>query len=652
MRFSCAIVLFACALLLSGCSGTPVMTPSSTGPVPGTVLKGMVHGGQNPIVGASVYLYAVNNTGYGSANASISLLNSSGSNTYEDTSGNYYVMTDPNGDFTITGDYTCPSAYAQLYLYAVGGNPGLGSGNNSAITLMGPVSPCPSGSEFIVVNEVSTIASAYAFAGFTSDPTHLSSSDTALATNGTANAAFTLANIEDANTGQANLETGSLNGTVPQAEINTLANILAACVNSTGPGSTQCMTLFSNAMNGSTAPTDTATAAVNIAHNPALTTTAIGNLFNLQSGTSPFQPSLTAAPNDFTIAVNMTGFSGPGVLNEPTGIAIDYADDVWVANTGQNDLVEFSFSISSLNGPEIAEAIHKEGGVAVNEPTAIAIDGSTNVWVSNHDNNSIEEYLISFDSGGADNFTGGGLDGPGPIAVDASNHIWVGNEVHGTGQSSGMSGFNSSGDPLAGSPFTGCNLVSTGDIAIDVSGDVWVANPNSNAICEFNSSGVPNVGDPFTGGGLSTPYGLAIDGGGNVWAANPSSLSELNSSGAVVSPSGYSGGGLSDPIETAIDGAGNIWLANVDVNGVNSSISEFNPSGSPVSGSKGYRSSALTLPAGIAIDGSGDLWVSNVGTSTNPGNNIVEFIGAAAPVVTPIVANLRSPYGSHAVNLP
>jgi hypothetical protein len=43
-----------------------------------------------------------------------------------------------------------------------------------------------------------------------------------------------------------------------------------------------------------------------------------------------------------------------------------------------------------------------------------------------------------------------------------------------------------------------------------------------------------------------------------------------------------------------------------------------------------------TIP-GAAIDGSGNLWVLNTdtGTPASPGNVLVEFIGIAAPVVTP-----------------
>ena len=127
---------------------------------------------------------------------------------------------------------------------------------------------------------------------------------------------------------------------MPQTEINTLANILAACVNSTGPSSTQCTTLFSNAASSAFVTTDTATAALNIAHNPGPNSTVVGNLFGLQTAHSPFQSGLTSAPNDFTIAISYTG----GGLNSPVPLAIDASGDVWVGNTasGANTVSEFS----------------------------------------------------------------------------------------------------------------------------------------------------------------------------------------------------------------------------------------------------------------------------------------------------------------------
>ena len=96
MRISLGVAVASCALLLiSGCSGVPATSTIETSSVQGTALQGKVHGGQQPIVGASVYLYAANTTGYAgpgiaasSINASVSLLTSA-SNTTKDLSDNY-----------------------------------------------------------------------------------------------------------------------------------------------------------------------------------------------------------------------------------------------------------------------------------------------------------------------------------------------------------------------------------------------------------------------------------------------------------------------------------------------------------------------------------------------------------------------------------
>ena len=354
MRAFLAIAFSSCALLLSGCIGMPVETTSSTSPAPGAAFSGKVHGGQNPISGAHVYLYAANNTGYGgfgipasSSNASISLLTSATGNP-ADGSGNYYVTTDSGGVFSITGDYACPSASSQVYLYSVGGNPGLGLGTNSSAGLLAALGACSTltSSTYAVVNEVSTIATAYAIAGYATDATHVSSSGSTLATAGIANAFAGVTNLETLSTGVALATTpvaNGGNGTAPQSEIDTLANILASCVNSSGavtgpPNPTPCDDLFVEeyafAPTGATQPTDTATAAILIAHIPWA---IVSFLYGLQTGTSPFQPSLTAAPNDFTVAISYTG-SG---LDGPAGLAVDASGNIWVANLSGSTVSKF-----------------------------------------------------------------------------------------------------------------------------------------------------------------------------------------------------------------------------------------------------------------------------------------------------------------------
>jgi streptogramin lyase len=636
MRVLCAVLLSSCVLLLSGCTGMQVMTSNSSGPVSGTTLHGRVHGGQNPVVGSHVYLFALNNTGYGgpgipasSTNASISLLTTGAGH---DSLG-YYVTTDANGDFTITGDYTCPSAYAGGYIYAVGGDSG--SGTNSAITLVAGVDPCDT-SDVIYVSEVSTIVSVYAYAGFISDPTHASTSGTALA-----GAALQIAGQSYSNMlgddGLALATTPAGNGGVPQGKINTLANILAACVNSTGSTSTQCTTLFANATNNSVEPGDTATAAINIAHNPDPGSTAIANLYGLQTPTSPFQPMRTTVPPDFTIAITYTGgLYSPGLL------AIDGSGNVWVANNGTNGASAYSIAELNPAGSVTSGSSGYIGG-GLDKPFGIAIDKSGNVWVTNKSGNTISEFNSSGVHNSNSPFSGGGLSAPWGISIDQSGHLWIANN---SGNS--ISEFGS-----GGSPITGSGGIATGGLndplltAIDVSGNVWVSNSNADSISEFNSSGAANGSSPFTGGGVDLPGGIAIDASGDIWTANSNnSLSQFNSSGSPISGSGGdTGGGLDTPLGIAVDGAGNVWVGNQAGN----SISEFTSSGTAITGSLGYTAAGLDAPNLPAIDGAGNLWITN---GANNANSITEFVGVATPVVTPIVANLLAPYGSHAVNKP
>ena len=109
---------------------------------------------------------------------------------------------------------------------------------------MAALGNCPSADNFataapyIFVNEVSTVAAAYAYAGFATDALHVSSSGTAAAKLGIANASINAAILETLSTGVANASPPPGNGyyggggAVPQTTVNTLGNILAACVNS------------------------------------------------------------------------------------------------------------------------------------------------------------------------------------------------------------------------------------------------------------------------------------------------------------------------------------------------------------------------------------------------------------------------------------
>jgi streptogramin lyase len=639
--------------LLTGCT---LANTATDAPIPGAALQGKVYGGNQPVVGAHVYLMAATVSGVGAAGyglASTSLL--SAALTHNSDPVGAYVLTDSSGGFsldTVSGAttyfYTCPSSTTQVYLYVLGGNPG--AGTNSAASFMAALGSCGnlSSSTNVLVNELTTVAAAYALSGFATDALHVSipkyvnttqqtnSITDALAQTDLQNAFANANNLVNISTGVAQTTTSS-GGTPVTAQVITLGNILAACVNASNTAPANCTTLFSNALSGGSTgstPTETATAAINIAHNPYVSSTVMTNLYGLQAASgAPFAGGQTAQPTDFTVSITFPVAANP----HPFSIAIDGSGSAWVANYNTSTLSKFSSSGTVLSGSGYT-------GGGLSSPSSIAIDGSGNAWVANVGGSS---SISEFSSSGAalttpitSPYTGGGLNTPQGIAITGSGSAWLANNGANV-----ISQFSSTGTDLSsGSGYTGGGLNSPRAIAIDGSGYVWVANNSGNSLSKFSSSGTavttPNA-SPFSGGGLSSPTSIAIDGSGNVWAADSSNgISKFSSSGTDTSSgSGYSGGGLNNPQSIAIDGSGNAWVANF----TNSSVSQFSSAGTALSPSSGYTGGGVSSPRGIAIDGSGNVWTANYG-----GNSITELVGAATPVVTPVVASLIAPYSAPA----
>jgi hypothetical protein len=468
---------------------------------------------------------------------------------------------------------------------------------------------------YVIVNEVSTVAAAYAMAGFATDATHVGSSGTALALTGIANAFANAANLVDLPSGTALATTPAGNGTAPQAEINTLANVLAACVNSNGAvtggtNPTACYTLFNNAMSSGlsgTLPTDTATAAINIAHNPGA---GVAALYGLASGTPAFAGGLTGVPNDWTVGMT---FAGSG-LSYPGDLVIDASGNVWVSN---------SYPIN------IVAKLSSAGGVltTVSMPTGgMAIDNSGNVWITNGLGTNVSK--LSNSGTVLSNYTGGGLTDPGGVAIDGLGNAWIANYE-------GIIELSNSGVVLSGSNgYAHSNSVQPTSIAVDGSGNAW-ATTFGGRVVEVASSGSVVSGIP----GYSVVYepsGVSIDASGDAWVADPytgqNNVGELSNSGAILSgANGYAAGGLNKPAATAIDGAGNVWITSPTGN----SISELTHSGVALGGVNGYLTPGLNSPVRIAIDGSGDVWAVN-----SNGYNLTELLGVATPVITPIAAGL------------
>ena len=616
--------------VLAGCSAMTAITPTAEF----QSLEGSVHGGQQAVSGATISLIAPGTTGYGSAGTVLAS-----------------ATTTSHGNFTLTlpQPASCPANSGLVYIMATGGNPGAGTNNALAeAAVLGPCSGLTSLS-FISINEVTTVAAAYTLAPFASlspGTTNIGTSSTNLL--GLTNAAAAAGNLANLATGQAGTSTTGI--TLPTNEVNTLADILSACINTnvSGVPSTTCSSLFTAATPPSgTAPTDTFQAAIDIALNPGNNSAA---LFALSTPSPPYQPTLSANPGDFALGIQYS--SGNLGLAQPQGIDIDAQGNAWVSTYGcgrqcpggLNGLMEVSPSgvVSPSSGVYLS---------TLGYPQSVAVNSGGMVEVVDF-NNGVQEYAPpgATGSGFASNpvaITGGSTAGPAGIAIDnRDGSTWVANY-----NSTSIVHFSQTGTFLtASSPLTVGNA--PWGIALNASADVIVADSDSQSGQTGNTSawteavptgtgGTYNVTTASTGSGLY-PSDVAIDHAGNIWLTVNSGTLVYSSSGALVSPTtaGYATNSNNFSGSIKIDGLGRAFVAENTASGTQPGpIAVFANNGTLIStanSSYGYYANNTIpvdpfTPQGIALDASGNCWIAG-----NTPSVVTELIGIAAPVATPI----------------
>lgn len=608
---SCAPLLAAATLsLLAGCATGSAGTRVSPAAPAALKMSGRVYGGQNPVSGASIQLYTVGTTGLGSA--STGMIAAPLPTT--DAGGNYSIG-GLYGD--CTGDTPGTAPGTLVYLVASGGSSIAGE-TNSNLLLMAALGPCSAlGPNTVIdVNEVTTVAAAYALAPFAADYAHIGGTGTYPAGLVAAlqNASL-LADTSSGNTGGTGLAAGV---TAPVAELNTLGNILATCINTGGAAAADggnCNTLFNatSAASHSAVPAtpDTFGAALGIAKNPGAS--AVVGLFTLPTPAgAPFAPYLNQPPQDFSVAVT---FAGPaGTLATPYGIALDANGNAWVANASGKSVTQIS-PLGAASSFTAAGLFGAQG---------IAVDKSNNVWVANTAGNSVLEFTAASSYATATPFTAN-LAGPNAVALDSQGNAWVANFNGGS--------VTEIAGGMAGAPFTGGGSITLpSGVALDGGGNVYVTS-GSGAVVELNHSGT--VVNTLTDNALQGPVSVATNTAGQVVAAG------YTTGAAVTASLGEFGSGTAasvSPVATSFVTPGGIaaggqvfWVANSAVNG---GVVEYSY-GATAASSPSAGFGPLSAPVGVALDNAGSVWTANSGSNT-----VSKFIGLAVPVVTPLAATV------------
>jgi len=248
-----------------------------------------------------------------------------------------------------------------------------------------------------------------------------------------------------------------------------------------------------------------------------------------------------------TVAGNGTaGYTGDSAaatsaeLNDPVGVAVDSSGNLYIADAGNNVIRKVAngtittFAGNNKAGPGYFGDGASATNAQLNDPVGVAVDSAGNVYIADANNNAIREVS----GGNISTLPGGTLSHPDGIAVVGNNlyvadtggrrivflsggnaTVFAGNGNIGFSGDSGLAVDAALDDPVT--------------IAVDSAGYVYIADtfnsrirkvsPNDGVITTIagkGRTGYSGDGGPATSATLYFPHGVAVDSSGNVYISD------------------------------------------------------------------------------------------------------------------------------------
>ena len=371
------------------------------------------------------------------------------------------------------------------------------------------------------------------------------------------------------------------------------------------------------------------------------------------------------------------GIGSAAEFNNPTGIAVDRAGNVYVADTFNDTIRKITPAglVSTLAGlPGSYGSRDGTGSTALFAgPSGIAVDSSSDVYVV--DSTTIRKitpvgtnWVVSTLAGSVQQV--GSADGTGTnaqfykprgVAVDGAGNVYVADAGNSTIRKITPVGTNWVVSTLAGSVQRGGSADGTGtnalfafpsSITVDSAGNLYVADTFNNTIRKMTPvggdwvvttiAGFVGVRGDADGKGTNAlfyyPQGVAVDRTGNVYVADTdnNTIRKITPVGANWVVSTLAGlaqqQGSADgtgtnalfnaPQGVAVDSSGNVYVADPG----NNRIRKIRSAGvvSTIAGMVGSQGSAdgtgngarFSQPAGVTVDSAGNVYVADTANST------------------------------------
>lgn len=332
---------------------------------------------------------------------------------------------------------------------------------------------------------------------------------------------------------------------------------------------------------------------------------------------------IQVVPDISTVAGNgMQGYSGDGgaatsaQLHQPTGVAVDSAGNLYIAdfyNQVIRKVAAVTGTISTVAGNGTA-GYGGDGGpatsAALNQPYGVAVDSAGDLFIADFGNERIRK--VAANTGTITTVAGNGSQGYGPyggpaisaalygpsgVAVDTAGNLYIAESLNNvvvkvaatTGTITLVAGSGNRGYSGDGGAATIADLNEPFSVSVDSTGNLFIADTYNQRIRKVaagtgtittvagnGTSGYSGDEGPATDAELNYPDGVTVDSAGNLIIADSNNqvirmvavatgtITTVAGNG-TQGDSGDGGAGtgaeLSDPFAVAIDNVGNVFIA-------------------------------------------------------------------------------------------
>ena len=325
--------------------------------------------------------------------------------------------------------------------------------------------------------------------------------------------------------------------------------------------------------------------------------------------------SLSFGQTISTYAGNGVGsYTGDGVaasttaVNSPWGVTIDSAGNVYIGDSPNHRIRKVTPAgiISTIAGTGTMGFLG-DGGPAtdarLNNPSGVAVDAAGNVYVADNGNHRIRKItatgyistiagtgsvVLSGDGGPA---TAAATPAPDGLACDSAGNVYISSgfevrKITTTGMIYRIAGNGTFGYSGDGGPATAAAVAQSTDVKLDKAGNVYFTDINNNVARKIDVAGIITTiagdgylgssgdGGPATAAELNSVVGIDVDALGNVYLGDRdnNTIRKVNAAGIITTiagngAAGYSGDGgapvlasLKKPHAITHDPCGNMFI--------------------------------------------------------------------------------------------